>query len=352
MRGATAPRRRLRARLGLAAGLALAAAVGLAAALALTATGSADAQHVHPSAPSAPAGQAGSGSSSGAGPASQAGQDGASPKSIRITMEALHAAGGTPPGWRFSLPGGDAAAGRRAFVDLKCYACHAIQGEQFPLAPGQAATAGPDLTGMAHHHPVGYLVESILNPSAVLVEGPGYIGGDGRSIMPEQREMTVAQLVDLVAYLRSVGGAESRSDGRRESAEQTAGRYRVRLRYVEAGGGHEHGAGGHEHASGGHAHHGGMPAAGRLVAVVLDQVTGQPVPYLPVRARIETPGQSPATLTLAPELGAEGLVYAAATAAPARARRIVLTIGAATARLSPGDHAAFARAETVTFDWR
>src|SRR4030095_16658748 len=71
----------------------------------------------------------------------------------RITMDALHAAGGVPPGWRFTLPAGDPAAGRQVYVDFKCYACHAIKGEQFPLKPGETATAGPDLTGMERPHP-------------------------------------------------------------------------------------------------------------------------------------------------------------------------------------------------------
>lgn len=303
--------------------------LGLAAALALGGAGLAAGQHSH-----APSG------ASSPGPAGP-------PKSVRITMEALHAAGGTPPGWRFTLPQGDAAAGRRAFVDLKCYACHAVKGEQFPLKPGDAASAGPDLTGMGGHHPAEYLAESIVNPSAVLVEGPGYIGADGRSIMPESPGMTLAQLVDLVAYLKSLGGAEAGGAGRRESAEQEAGRYRVSLRYVDGDPHAGHGGGG------GHAHHhGAEAAAGRLVAAVRDRVTGQPVPYLPVRARIEVPGRPPVIVALVPELGAQGLVYGASTTAPARARRIVLTVGAATARLLPDDPTAFARAQTVTFDWR
>lgn len=280
------------------------------------------------------------------------GQDGARAKSTRITMEALHAAGGAPPGWRFSLPAGDPAAGRRAFVDLKCYACHAIKGEQFPLPPGQAATAGPELTGMGRHHPADYLAESIANPSAVLVDRPGYIGGDGRSVMPEQREMTLAQLIDLVAYLKTLGGPDAQGDARRESAEQTAGRYRVRLRYDAAPAAHGARHDGGHGASHAHKQHGAAPVAGRLTALIVDRVTGQPVPYLPVRARIETPGQPPVTLTLTPELGPEGLVYGAATAAPARARRILLTVGAATARLSPDEPAAFARSYVVSFDWR
>ena len=58
---------------------------------------------------------------------------------------------------------------------------------------------------MGEHHPAGYLAESILNPNAVIVKGPGYIGPDGRSTMPDYRDaLSVADLIDLVAYLRSL----------------------------------------------------------------------------------------------------------------------------------------------------
>src|SRR5206468_8024040 len=149
---------------------------------------------------------------------------------------------------RFSLPPGDVAAGRQAFVDLKCYACHAIRGEQFPLQPGETATAGPDLAGMGGHHPTEYLVESIVNPNAVLVDGPGYIGGDGRSIMPAAPDMTVRQLVDLVAYLKSQRGDADHAHGL--AREQTAGGYRVRLVYRPGGNG-AHDEHAHHHAGGG-----------------------------------------------------------------------------------------------------
>src|SRR5207244_8877719 len=38
-------------------------------------------------------------------------------RSVRITMAALHQAGGVPPGWRFTVPPGDVGAGRRTFAD-------------------------------------------------------------------------------------------------------------------------------------------------------------------------------------------------------------------------------------------
>jgi len=127
----------------------------------------------------------------------------------RISMAELHRTGGVPPTWRFTVPPGDAAAGRRTFVDAGCAACHRIAGE-----PSSAADErlGPDLTAMGSHHPPEYFAESILNPDAVLVDGPGYIGPDGRSIMPTYPDLTLTQLADVVAYLKSLragAGAEA-----------------------------------------------------------------------------------------------------------------------------------------------
>jgi len=121
----------------------------------------------------------------------------------RVTMQALHAAGGVPRGWRFTPPDGDAAKGREVFVRLECYTCHAVAGETFP----RPSTTGPALSDVGHHHPAGYLFESVLNPNAVIVEAPGYTGPDGRSIMPDYRDsLSTRELIDLVAYLKSLGG--------------------------------------------------------------------------------------------------------------------------------------------------
>ncbi|HJQ84729.1 MAG TPA: cytochrome c [Candidatus Binatia bacterium] len=127
---------------------------------------------------------------------------------VRVSMADLHRTGGVPPSWRFDVPPGDAAAGRRTFADLGCGSCHRVEGEA-AFAADEAQ--GPDLTGMGGHHPDEYFAESILTPDAVLVEGPGYIGADGRSIMPSYPDVTLRQLADLVAYLKSLrtaGAAE------------------------------------------------------------------------------------------------------------------------------------------------
>jgi copper resistance protein D len=124
-------------------------------------------------------------------------------ESARITMQELHASGGVPTGWRFTPPSGDAAKGREVFARLECYTCHAVAGERFP----RPSKVGPALNDVGHHHPAGYLLESVINPNAVIVEAPGYTGPDGRSIMPDYRDsLSTRELIDLIAYLKSLGG--------------------------------------------------------------------------------------------------------------------------------------------------
>ncbi len=122
---------------------------------------------------------------------------------VRMSMDALHRVGGVPPGWKLTPPAGDVQAGRDAFVEFGCPSCHKVEGESFSAKAGNTQI-GPELTGMGAHHPPGYFAEAILNPDAVLIEGPGYIGADGHSVMPEYPEMTVRQLGDIVAYLSSL----------------------------------------------------------------------------------------------------------------------------------------------------
>jgi hypothetical protein len=53
---------------------------------------------------------------------------------------------------------------------------------------------------MGAHHPAEYFAESIVNPNRVIVLGPGYTGADYSDTM------SIRQLVDLVAYLKSADG--------------------------------------------------------------------------------------------------------------------------------------------------
>lgn len=117
-------------------------------------------------------------------------------------MNALHQLGGVPPGWQVSPLRGDVAGGRRAFEELGCHSCHKVLGEAFSKSPPSGP--GPELTGMGAHHPPGYFLESIINPNAILVEGPGWISAQGLSTMPAYPDLTVTQLEDLVAYISSL----------------------------------------------------------------------------------------------------------------------------------------------------
>jgi mono/diheme cytochrome c family protein len=88
-----------------------------------------------------------------------------------------HAQHGTPKGWRFTWPKGDAAKGRQAFAKFECYACHEVD----------------------------YFAESVINPGAVIERGKGYQAADGSSTMPSFNDsMTVQELPDLVTYLRAL----------------------------------------------------------------------------------------------------------------------------------------------------
>lgn len=126
------------------------------------------------------------------------------PKSVRITMEALHAAGGVPPGWELALQPGDVQSGRQLFITQGCHNCHVVQGANLPEVPPAQRQPGPELTGMGSHHPRVYFLESIVNPQAVQVEGAGYLTPDGHSTMPAYPDLTVTQLQDLVAFLASL----------------------------------------------------------------------------------------------------------------------------------------------------
>src|SRR5262245_24290010 len=170
---------------------------------------------------------------------------------IKITPEELHRLGGVPPGWQFRFPDGDPTEGRAVFAKLECYQCHMIQGESFPHVATPAGNTRPDLTGMGNHHPVEYFAESILNPNAVIVTGPGYTDADGMSIMPDYRDaLTVAEFINLLAYLQSLKGDDAHAievhhddhDDQHALLDQVVGDYRIRVMY------HKGKAGNHSHA--------------------------------------------------------------------------------------------------------
>lgn len=284
------------------------------------------------------------------------------PAPVRMTMEELHRHGGVPPGWRFTLPPGDPKAGREVFARLECYKCHAVQGD-FPAPPREPGNAGPELSGMGGHHSPEYMAQSVLDPNAVIVLGPGYTGPDGLSIMPSYTDsLTVPELIDLVAYLGSLAGDHHAHDAGAPAREQVAGDYRIRVAYHghngAAAGGHRHGdaaAGAHGHGGAAAAHGpaaaGAPPARDHLMVFVTDARTGEPVPYLPVTVTVHAAHGQPRTVKLAPMLGADGFHYGADVTLPAGTTKLTVAIGPTTMKVMPSAAGRFAGTARATFEW-
>ena len=269
---------------------------------------------------------------------------------LRVTMEEMHHGDGVPSGWRFTWPDGDAQKGREVFAKLECYQCHAMPGAGFPDVKPDPTRQGPPLAGMGGMHPAEYFAESVLNPNAVIVTGPGFTGPDGLSIMPDYRDsLTLAETIDLVAYLRSLtGGGHHAHDAAAPPREQVTADYRVRVAYATLGA-HEAGHA-HEGAQSQHAHGSNAAApAGHLMVFVTDAVSGEPMPYLPVSATIQA-GKAPArTVKLTPMVGGRGFHYGADVALPADTSKVTVAIGKPTIAVMGRP----ARAATsVTFEWR
>lgn len=106
----------------------------------------------------------------------------------------------------FTLPDGDAERGKQTFAQLQCNACHTVRGVEF--APLEAAeekviALGGERTSVITY---GELVTSIINPSHRFAAGykQDEVETDGQSKMRVYNdEMTVTQLMDLVAFLQS-----------------------------------------------------------------------------------------------------------------------------------------------------
>lgn len=133
-----------------------------------------------------------------------------------ILMGALAACSAGP-----FLPEGNAAAGRQAFADLGCHACHRVHGEDFPEPVAQPPLPF-QLGSPANPKTRGYLAESIIAPShdfarkAPVYTEPGIVGereyknvrlGDESRMGTFNDHLTVQQWLDLVAFLDSVQNA-------------------------------------------------------------------------------------------------------------------------------------------------
>jgi mono/diheme cytochrome c family protein len=105
----------------------------------------------------------------------------------------------------FSLPEGNALAGREAFVYMHCHECHTVTGEEFPalpLADPPFVELGGKVTRVKTY---GELVTAIINPSHKLAKGypVDMVTNNNESKMPVYNGyMTVQELIDIVAFLQ------------------------------------------------------------------------------------------------------------------------------------------------------
>lgn len=104
----------------------------------------------------------------------------------------------------FSLPEGDAMAGREAFDYMQCHQCHTLLGESFAALPDTEpyVELGGEVTNVKTY---GELVTAIINPSHDLAKGyaEAVVSEAGESNMYNYNEyMTVQELIDLVTFLQ------------------------------------------------------------------------------------------------------------------------------------------------------
>ncbi len=102
----------------------------------------------------------------------------------------------------FRLPDGNIEKGKEAFVSLQCTSCHTVSGENFTAPASFNIPLGGETPRIRTY---GELVTSIINPSHI-------ISARYREELREVKEspmtnfndtMTVAQMIDLVAFLQS-----------------------------------------------------------------------------------------------------------------------------------------------------
>lgn len=108
----------------------------------------------------------------------------------------------------FSLPDGDPVVGEKLFRQFQCYECHSIAGVEMPQ-PEDATVKIVRLGGkVGQVKTYGELVTSIINPSHRLARGyvSAQTGDEEEQKSPMRNysdEMTVSELIDIVAFLQS-----------------------------------------------------------------------------------------------------------------------------------------------------
>lgn len=110
---------------------------------------------------------------------------------------------GAPVGWTFTLPEGNAKAGRSTFMELRCYMCHnvSLAGDDFPESkPG----VGRNLRVIFADLSKEYVAQCRLNVHTVVPDPCYDVQNKPAAIEPERHFLTVKELMNLVAFLKQV----------------------------------------------------------------------------------------------------------------------------------------------------
>lgn len=113
---------------------------------------------------------------------------------------------GPQSGTGLRLPAGDVVAGERAFRELGCGDCHVVAGEGSWKETADGHTVVVLGGKVPHIESHGELITSIVNPSHGLTRRyprKDVSDGDESRMKPINETMTVAQLIDLTAFLQS-----------------------------------------------------------------------------------------------------------------------------------------------------
>lgn len=123
-----------------------------------------------------------------------------------VIMGAVGCRPAAKSGRGFQLPGGNAALGKQAFVDLKCFRCHRVDGVADLPSPTEPANKVIVLGGeVSQVRTYGRLMTSIIHPSETISEK--MINRSAKPVtespMPVANDkMTVSQLINLITFLQ------------------------------------------------------------------------------------------------------------------------------------------------------